>query len=57
MNRNSGELKVYGSFTMATLDMDREVVDQTGESGAFDIQLDARILSKAFGGRHPTVGR
>ena len=52
MNGNSGELKVHGSFTMATLvwflstDMDREVVDQTGETGTFDIQLDARILSR-----------
>ena len=52
MNGNSGELKVHGSFTMATLawflsaDMDRAVVDQTGETAAFDIQLDARILSR-----------
>jgi len=52
MNGNSGELKVHGSFTMATLawflssDMDREVVDETGETGAFDIQLNARILTR-----------
>ncbi len=52
MAGNSGELKVHGSFTMATLvwflstDMDREVVDETGATGAFDIQLDARILSR-----------
>jgi uncharacterized protein (TIGR03435 family) len=52
MSGNSGELKVHGSFTMATVvwflssDMDREVVDETGETGAFDIQLDARILSR-----------
>jgi len=26
--------------------MDREVVDETGETGAFDIQLNARILTR-----------
>lgn len=52
MSGNSGELKVHGSLTMATLawflstDMDREVVDQTGETAAYEIQLDARILSR-----------
>jgi uncharacterized protein (TIGR03435 family) len=49
MNGNSGELRIHGSFTMAKLvwflssDMDREVVDQTGLTAEFEIELNARI--------------